>query len=82
MLQRRARQALQFHWENAVLVERVVFERVAGHLRLAQVRLLETVAVDNQNSVRFQIRDVYLQRRGIHGNQHVDRVARRVNLVG
>ncbi len=75
MLERHARQALQLDGEQPVLVERMIFQRVRGHLRLAQVGFLEAVGVDDQDAVGLQVRDVYLQGRGVHGDQHVDGVA-------
>ncbi len=59
----------------------MVFERIAGHLRLAQIGFLETVAVDDQDPVGLQIANIHLQCGRIHGDQHVDRVTRRVNFV-
>jgi len=46
----------------------MIFQRIRGHLRLAQIALFETVAVDDQNSVGFQVGNVDFQRRRIHGD--------------
>ena len=70
-----AREALKFNGEKAKLVERVVFQRIHGHLRLAQVVFGEAVVVDDEDAVGLQVADVHLQRRGIHGHQHVHGIA-------
>ena len=59
----------------------MVLERIRGHLRLAQVGLAEVVEVDDQNPVGLEVRDVHLQRGGIHGDERVHAVAGRVDVV-
>ena len=59
----------------------MIFQRVGSYLRLAQVVFREAVAVDDKDSVGFQVGDVDLQRSGIHGDQDVNRVAGRVNFI-
>ena len=51
---------------------------VAG---LAQVPLVEAVAVDDDRGARRKIRQVRLQRRGVHRDQHVGCVARRDDVA-
>ena len=60
----------------------MVFEGIRGDLRLAQVILLEAVAVDDQDAIGFQVGDVDFQRRRVHGDQNIDGVAGSVNFVG
>ncbi len=81
MLQRTPRQALQFHRKQPELIEGMVFQRIRGQLRFAQIVLLETVAIDDQDPIRLQVGNVHFQRRRIHGDQHVDGIARRVDLI-
>src|SRR5712692_7782959 len=59
----------------------MIFQRIRGHLRFAQIAFFETIAVDDQDSVGLQVSNVYFQRSRIHGYQHIDCVARRVDLV-
>ena len=75
MLERGARQALQFDGKQPVLVERMIFQRVDRHLRLAQVVFLEAVGIDDQDAVGLQVRDIHFQGGRIHGDQHIDGVA-------
>src|ERR1700674_1653771 len=82
MLERPAREALQLHREETELVERMVLQRIHGHLRLAQIAFREAVAVYDENAVGFQVGDVDLERGGIHGDQHVDGVAGGRYIVG
>src|ERR1700686_3316197 len=82
MFERAAREALEFHGEKTELVERMVFQRIRGHLRLAQIAFREAVTVYDQDAVGFQVRDVDLQRRGIHGDQYIDGVAGSGYVVG
>ncbi len=81
MLERTARQPLEFDGKQPELVERMILQRIRGHLRFAQVTLFETIAVDDQDPVGLQVRDIHFQRRRVHGNQHVDGVAGRVHLI-
>ncbi len=53
VLQGGARQAFQFDGKEPELVQRVILERVGGHLRLAQVGFLEAVGIDDENAVGF-----------------------------
>src|SRR5258707_7800050 len=81
MLESYPRQAFQLDRKKPELVQRVVFQRIGGHLRLAQVRFLEAIGIDDENAVGLQVADVYLQCRRIHGDEDVDRVPGRVNVV-
>src|ERR1700738_4022998 len=82
MFKRTARQALKFHGEKTELVERMVFQRIGGHLRLAQIAFRETVTVYDENAVGFQVRDVDLQCRWIHGDQYINGVAGSGHVIG
>ena len=75
------REAFQFHREEAIFVERMIFERVGSHLRFAQIGFRKCVGVDDQYSVGFQIGQVHLQGGGIHDDEHIDRIAGRKNLI-
>ena len=77
-----AREALEFHGEKTELVERMVFQRIHGHLRFAQIAFREAVTVYDEDAVGFQVRDVDLQRRGIHGDQYINGVAGGGHVVG
>jgi len=81
MFQRTPREAFEFHGKKSEFVKRMIFQRVGSHLRLAQIVFREAVAVDDKDSVGFQVGDVDLQRGGIHGDQDVNRVAGRVNFI-
>ncbi len=59
----------------------MIFERIRGHLRFAQIGFAEIVEVDDQNSIRLQVRDIGFQRGGIHGDKRVHVVAGRVHIV-
>ena len=59
----------------------MVLERIRGHLRFAQIGLAEIVEVDDQNPIGLQVRKVHFQRGGIHGDERVHAVARRVDVA-
>ncbi len=82
MLQGDAREALQLDGEEPELVQRMVFEGIGSHLRLAQVGFLKAVGIDDEDAVGLQVRDIDLQSRGIHGNQDIYGVPRRVHVAG
>ncbi len=81
MLQGYASEALQLDGEESEFVQRVIFQRIGGHLRLAQVRFHKAVGIDDEDAVGLQVADIDLQRRGIHGNQHIDGIARGVHVA-
>ena len=81
VLQSGARQLGQLHGKKAISVERMIFERIRRHLRLAQIRSPKVVEIDDQNAVGFQVRKIHLQRGGIHGDQSIHGVAGRENVV-
>ena len=81
MLERTPRQTLQLDRKQPEFIERMIFQRIRGHLRFAQIVFLETVAVDDQDPIGLQVGNVYFQRGWIHGDQHVNGVAGRVDLV-
>ncbi len=81
MFQRTASQAFELNRKQPEFVQRMVFQRIGSHLRFAQVTFFEAIAVDDQNTVGLQVGNVDFQRRRVHGNQDVDGVAGRINLV-
>jgi len=81
MAQGRARETLEFDGEDTELVQRMIFERIRRQVGLAEIGLLEAVGVHDEDSVGFQITNVDLQRRRVHCNQHIDRVAGRVHFA-
>src|SRR5262249_34860878 len=73
-------EAFELDGEEAELVERMIFERIRGDLRVAEIGLGEGLVIDDENAVGLEISDIGLKRRGIHGDQYVNSVARRVNI--
>src|SRR5262249_62079168 len=67
--------------EDLVALERAVLERVGLVAGLVQVAGAEGVGVDNQDAAGLEVLEVGLQRRGVHRDQGVERVARGVDLV-
>jgi hypothetical protein len=55
----------------------LIFEGIGGQVRLAQIVVRKSVAVDDEDAVRFQVLDVRLEGGGIHRHQHVDGVSGR-----
>src|SRR5262249_1708309 len=76
------RQPLEFNREEAVLVERMIFERGRSHLRFAQVGLGESVRINDKDSIRLEIGDIRLKSGRGHGDKDVHRIAGCKNLVG
>ena len=66
---------------HLVLVERAVLERALLVAGLLEVPLGERVGVDDQRPAARQVGDVRLQRRRVHRDEHVRRVARREDVV-
>ena len=66
---------------DVVVGERAVLERALLVARLLQVALLEGVGVDDQRAALGQVADVCLQRRRVHRDEHVRRVAGREDVV-
>jgi hypothetical protein len=60
---------------HLVRVERAVLERVAVVAGLLQVAVGERVLVDDEDPARRQVLEVRLQRRRVHGDEDVRRVA-------
>jgi hypothetical protein len=75
-----ASQARQFNREEPIAIEGMVLERIRSHLRFAQVDFAEIVEIDDEDAVFLQVRQIHLQRRGVHCDQHIDAVAGRVNV--
>src|SRR5262249_18040508 len=59
----------------------MVFQGIRSHLRLAQIVFLEAVTIDDQDSVGLQIAYIYLQCRGVHRDQDVNRITGGVDLI-
>jgi len=59
MLKRTPRQPFEFHRKQPELIEGMILQRIRGHLRLAQVALFETVTVDDQDSVGFEVGNIH-----------------------
>jgi hypothetical protein len=67
---------------DLVLVQAAVLERVRLIAGLLEVGLDERAGVDDQGAVLDQVLEVGLEAGRVHRDQHVGRVARRVDLVG
>ena len=79
--QRRARELAEREREDAIALERPVLERVRRELRLLEVDRLEVVGVDDQDPAGLEVRQVDLERGGVHGHERVDGVARRRDVA-
>ena len=66
---------------DADLVERTVLEGIRRVAGLLQVAVVEGVAVHDQRAAVRQVPDVLAERRGIHRDEHVRRVAGREDVV-
>ena len=69
------------HGDHPISVERTIGERVGRISRLGQVGVVEFILVDNEDAAGLQIAEVDLQRRRIHGHQHVRQIAGGMHLV-
>ena len=82
-LQKRpAREPRELDRNDAVAVERAVLERVLRIIGLLEIDRTKRVGVDDQQTVRPQVPDVGLQRRGIHGHQDVGCVSGGEDVLG
>ncbi len=59
----------------------MILEGIRRHLRFAQVCLAEIVEIDDEDAVRLQVRQIHLQRGGIHRHQRIHAVARREHVA-
>ncbi len=75
-VQGRDRQAV-----DAVAFQRLVFERVRRVVGLLQVLLVELVGVDDDRAAVFEVGEVHLQRRRVHGDEDVRLVAGRADVA-
>ena len=66
---------------TANVVEAVVLERVGGVAGLGQVARGEVVGVDDDRGALGQVAEVGAQRRGVHRDEHVGRIAGREDVV-
>jgi hypothetical protein len=81
-LERGLGELVHVHAEDAVVrLERRVLERVRLVARLLEVRLVEGADVDDEHPALLQVREVRLERGGVHRDEHVRRVAGRVDLA-
>ena len=76
LLQRLHRHRAERHRVDVVRLERPVLERVRRVAGLLEVPVVEGVAVDDERAALAEIREVRLQRRRVHGHEHVGLVAR------
>ena len=60
MLKRAPRQPFELDRKEPELVEGMIFQRIRGHLRFAQVALFEAVAVDDQDPVGLKVSNIHL----------------------
>ena len=66
---------------HVVCLERAVFERVSLVAGFLQVALGERVLVDDEDSARRQVFEVGLERRRVHRDEDIRRVARGEDVV-
>ena len=69
------------HGDDAVGRKLAAGQRVGGIAGLGQVGLGELVFIDHEDAARLHVAEVDLQGRRVHGDQHVRRIARRMDLV-
>src|SRR5260221_906939 len=81
MIESHLRESREYHGEQTVFIERMIFEWIRSHLRFAEVVFGKGVRIDDQDSVRFQVRDVRLERGRVHGDEDVHSVAGRKNFI-
>ena len=62
--------------QHLIARERVVLERILGVSRFAQIALGKRRCVDDDGAANLQVVHIDGERRGIHGDEDVDRVAR------
>ena len=79
-LERGDREVADVDRVDLVLVEGAVLERVRRVAGLLEVRLDERAGVDDQRAAVDEILEVRLERGRVHRDEHVGRVARRVDL--
>src|SRR6185437_7916928 len=68
--------------EYPITVKRMVFQRIRGEMRFSKIVWGKTVVIYDQDTILPEVANIHLQRRGIHRDQHVDRIARRVHISG
>src|SRR5580765_2833444 len=74
-------EALEFDGEKAEFVEGMVFQWIGRHLRLAQVSFGEGVGIDDKDAVGLEVGQIHLEGCGVHGDENIDGIARRVDLI-
>jgi hypothetical protein len=81
LLERLERERRQRYLVDVVLLQRAVVERVGLVAGLLEVPLGEGVTVDDQGAALGQVAQVRLERRGVHRDEHVRRVAGSEDVV-
>ena len=66
---------------QVVALQALVLERIFSEARLAQIDVVEGVGVHDDRTARHQVAKVHLERRRIHGDEHVWSVAWGVNVA-
>ena len=80
-LHRLNRQRTDIESQHVVFGEAAVLQRIGVVLGLVQVALTELAGVGDDQAAGLQGCEVHLQRRRVHRDQHVRRVARRVDFA-
>ena len=66
---------------QVVALQALVLQRIFGEARLAQIDVVEGVGVHDDRAAWHQVAKVHLERRRIHGDEHVWSVAWGVNVA-
>ena len=69
------------HGDHAIGRKLAAGQRVGRIAGLGQVGLVEFVFIDHEDAARLHFAEVDLQGRRVHGDQHVRRIARRMDFV-
>jgi hypothetical protein len=67
---------------NAERGERAVFEGVCGVAGLGEIAFFERVGIHDQDSRHLEVADVGLERRRVHRDENVGRVAGGEDVLG
>ena len=65
---------------HVVSTEALTFEGIAFITSLAKTVAVEGIRVDDDRATRIKVRQIRLERRGIHRDQNLRRVARCIEL--
>ena len=69
------------HGNDAIGGKLAAGQRIGGIAGLGQVGLVELIFVDDEDAAGLQLAEVDLQGRRVHGDQHVGRIAGRMDFV-